>query len=123
MQKTVVFIILIFTLTSCKKQKMIGDNSRFVGTWKWYTGWWAITPNYKIVITDNGKFKLFDGDNKIDYGRLLNKDGYLTFISDKPFNKGYFSNERYQLSFHNTDTIGIGNAIISDFPNAGYRRE
>jgi len=123
MKKIIILFILIFTLTSCKKQKLTGDNSQFVGTWIWYTGWWSITPNYKLVIVDKGKYKLFNGDDKIDYGRLLNKNGHLTFISDKPRNKGYFASGDYQLTFYNTDTIGIGNSTIRDFPSAGYRRE
>jgi hypothetical protein len=123
MKKIVVLLILIFTLTSCKKEKLTGDNSKFVGTWTWYNGWWANNPNFKLVIVDKGKYKLFGGDDKIDYGRLLEKNGVLTFISDKPRHKGYFSNGDYQLTFINTDTIGVGNSSIRDFPSSAYVRQ
>jgi hypothetical protein len=101
---------------------MTGDNSKFVGTWTWYTGWWAIHPSFKLIITEKGKYKLFDGDNKIDYGRLVDKNEYLTFISDKPGKKGYFSSD-HQLTYINTDTIGIGNPFIRDFSSSGFVRQ
>jgi hypothetical protein len=101
---------------------MTGDNSKFVGTWTWYTGWWAIEPNFKLIITDKGKYKLFDGDDKIDYGRMVDKNEYLTFISDKPRNKGYFSSD-HQLTYIKTDTIGIGNPGIRDFPSYAFARQ
>jgi hypothetical protein len=123
MKKIVVLFILVFTLTSCKKEKLTGDNSKFVGTWIWNTGWWANYPDYKLVIVDKGKYKLFNGNDKIDHGRILNKNGSLTFISDKLHNKGSFGNGYNQLTFINTDTIGVGNSGIRDFPSSIYVRQ
>jgi|JI9StandDraft_1071089.scaffolds.fasta_scaffold31082_5 hypothetical protein len=122
MKKIILLFILVFTLTNCKKEKLTGDNSIFVGTWTWFTGWWAINPNFKLIITEKGKYKLFNGEDKIDYGRLFQKNGYLTFISDKPRHKGYFGSD-HQLTYINTDTIGIGNSEIRDFPSSAYVRQ
>jgi hypothetical protein len=124
--KKIIFALLIlaFAMTNCKKTKLSGDNSKFVGTWRWYGGWSDnASTNFKLEISEKGKFKLFNSSDKIDYGRLLDKDGKLTFISDKPRNKGYFADNEHQLSFYNTDTIGIGHEGYRDYPSSGYVRE
>ncbi len=124
--KKIIFLLLIGCFfTNCKKTKLTGDNAKFIGTWTWIGGWSdGANENFKLVIVYKGKYKLYNGSDKIDYGRILDKNGYLTFISDKPFNKGYFAGGESQLTYYEKqDQIGIGNISIRDFPSSGYKRQ
>ena len=120
----VIVLLIVSTITSCKKTKLTGDNSNYIGTWRWYAGWSDNSnTNYKLELKEKGKYKLFNGNDKIDYARLVDKNGKLTFVSDKPFHKGKFASGDHQLSFSSKDTIGIGNDNIWDFPSSGYVRQ
>ncbi len=109
---------------SCSKTKLVGKYDGIAGTWKWFTGWSDNgNPNFKLDLKEKGKYKLYNGNDKIDFGRTLDKNGKLFLVSDKPFKKGYFVGGDHEVSLHNTDTLGIGNDQMRDFPNSGYIRE
>ncbi|HWY11056.1 MAG TPA: hypothetical protein VN026_07015 [Bacteroidia bacterium] len=122
----VISITLVFSLVfySCKKTKLEGNYSGLAGTWKWFSGWSDnANSNFKLDLKEKGKYKLFNGNEKIDFGRLLEKNGKLIFVSDKLFKKGYFSSGEHQITYHNIDTLVIGNDHIWDFPSSGYIKE
>jgi hypothetical protein len=113
-------VILLLPSQSCKKTKLTGDYSGLIGNWSWIGGWSDNgNTNYKLELLEKGKYKLFNGNDKIDYGRLLEKNNKLTFKSERLFHKGYFT-EDYQILLFKNDTLLIGSDHINDFPSSTY---
>jgi hypothetical protein len=105
---------------SCKKTKLTGDYSGLAGNWEWISGWSDNgNTNYKLDLLEKGKYKLYNGSDKIDAGRLIEKNSKLTFKSNKLFHKGYFTDE-HQILFVKNDTLFIGNDHSNDFPSSVY---
>lgn len=119
-----IFIVLIFfalTMTSCKKTKLTGDNSGLTGSWTWIGGWSdGGNTNFKLDLTEKGKYKLFNGKEKIDHGRLISENNKLKFESDKLFNKGTFAGGKYKIIYYKNDTLSIGSVVWTDFPSSTY---
>jgi len=119
----IITLVIVFTITSCKKTKLTGENSNYIGTWRWLSGWSDNSnTNFKLELKEKGTYKLFNGNDKIDYGRLVKKNGKLTFLSDVPFHKGNFGYGENKLIISNKDTIGIGNDECFDCPSSCYIR-
>ena len=48
-------LLIVSTITSCKKTKLTGDNSNYIGTWRWYAGWSDNSnTNYKLELKEKG---------------------------------------------------------------------
>lgn len=121
-RKRNLFILVIFvTLSgySCKKEKLAGYYSNLPGSWSWVSGWPDNgNKNYRLEFTKKGQYKFYNGDDKIDYGRLMD-NGKLTFVSDRTFGKGHFSKD-HQIVLLKNDTLCIGSESVSDFPSSVY---
>jgi len=117
-------LVLSFVFNSCSKTKLVGKYDGLAGTWKWFAGWSDNgNPNFKLDLKEKGKYKLYNGSKKIDYGNMLEKNGKLAFMSEVLLKGGYFAGGNHQIIFHSPDTIGIGSDHISDFPSSWYVKE
>ena len=109
---SVVIILTTAFILSCKKTKLDGDYEKLVGTWHWASGWSDDgSQDYKLDLKEKGKYKLFKGDKKVEYGRLIKDGDKLKFVSDnfikKIAHRYLFLNGRkiYILPIDNTITI------------------
>ena len=121
--KETIFIIVMFILimTSCKKTKLEGEYTNLSGTWKWYSGWSDNgNINLKLDLLEKGKYKLYNGNDKIDFGRLVEKNSRLKFISDRLFNKGTFSDNEHTIVSIKEDSLVIGSDDTFDYPTSYY---
>lgn len=81
------YVLLLFSLTNCQKAKLVDQKRVLIGTWTslptnlscGYIPVGGLNPNLKLELFERGKYKLYKGDTKIEAGRLLEIDGYLTF--------------------------------------------
>jgi hypothetical protein len=82
--------ILIFSTSGCKKDKLTGDNKTLIGTWTsistmaepgncGFVAGHSTNPNLKLTLMEKGRYKLYSGDKKIETGRLIIKNGFVTF--------------------------------------------
>lgn len=120
----VIFFIALTSLT-CKKTALKDEHSGLVGSWTWVNGWSdGANSSFRLDLKEKGKYKLFNGSEKIDYGRLVAKNNRLRFESDKPFRKGYFSSPsgdgRHKIIYNKNDTLFIGSDEWTDFPTSTY---
>lgn len=106
-----VFTTLIFSITACKKDTLTGDNKALIGTW---TSISTVAncgivvgqpknPNLKLVLIEKGKYKLYRGNKKSEQGRLIIKNGLVTFVCIERNND---LDGRTILKF-NSDTLNI----------------
>ena len=113
-----ILVALIFFLTNCKKDKLTGDNKELVGTWTSISttlGCGIVigqpyNPNLKLVLIEKGKYKLYGGDKKTEQGRLLLKNGLVTFECNE---KNSDLDGRTILKF-NSDTLNIDRNACND---------
>ncbi|MHB8261298.1 MAG: hypothetical protein ACYDCN_10465 [Bacteroidia bacterium] len=119
--KNILFLILILiAILGCKKTKLDGEYSGLTGNWVWIWGWEdGGNTNFKLDLIEKGKYTLYNGSDKIDFGRLVEKNNTLTFISDKLFHKGHFSSGETQITSFKNDTLELGNNTAFDFPSSG----
>lgn len=96
MKKIFIYIlisILFISLGSCKKTKLDGEYSTYVGNWRWVSGAMDNGSNdLKLEMKAKGKFNLYKGNKKIEYGRLVEQKGVLRFFSN---NLGDFRTKNY----------------------------
>ena len=112
--------IFILTISSCKKDKLDGDQEILIGTWTSISTVMncgtipgqPMNPNYKLELIEKGKYKLYRGTKKIEEGRLQIKINSITFIEDNletfQLTKNNSKlNGRQILNFSRGDTINI----------------
>ena len=108
-------------MTSCKKQKLNASYEGLAGTWIWINGWQdGGNTEYKLELIEKGKYKLYNGNDKIDFGRLVNYKDRIRFVSDKLFKKGAYSDDRHEIVIFRNDTILISNSGWTDYPTSTY---
>jgi len=118
-----VSLLVVWACAACKKTKLTGNYPGLAGTWIWVSGVSdGGSEKYKLDLLEKGKYKLYNGGDKIDYGRLIEDNSKLTFISDKLFHKGYFANGEHKIVYFKNDTLAIGSDHIFDFPSSIYIR-
>jgi hypothetical protein len=112
MKKTILILSIFFILfTGCKKDELTGDEKSLVGTWTSISTiitcgtipGLPMNPNLKLVFLEEGKYKLFSSDNKIESGRLIKINGLVTFETSSRNSK---LNGRSVEKF-NSDTVCI----------------
>ena len=115
MKKIFIYIlisILFISLGSCKKTKLDGEYSTYLGNWSWVSGAMDYGSNdLKLEMKAKGKFNLYKGNKKIEYGRLVEQKGELRFFSNnlRRFqNEELFLNVR-QINGVKDDIMYIGN--------------
>ena len=115
----ILYAIVIFVcLTSCKKDKLTGDNKVLVGSWTSISTrancgvviGQPYNPNLKLELKEKGTYKLFRDDKKVETGRTLIIDGLVTFECDE---KNSELNGRKILNF-NADTLNIDRNTCKD---------
>lgn len=120
LKHTLSLAILILFLTGCKKDKFTDDYKTLVGTWtsiSTYSGGCgtfvghAINPNFRLVLLEKGKYKLYSGDKKIEEGRLQIKNNLVTFIQNNletfHLTKKKSRLHESQILKFNSDTLNI----------------
>lgn len=116
------FIPLFFT--TCNKAKLKGDWAVLEGRWHWYRGWGdGGTTELKLDLKERGRYKLFRNKNKIEYGRLVKKDGYVKFVSEKLFNNKDLMLDTKQIVFMSSDSINITKTDCTDCAFSTFRKE
>lgn len=101
-------VITLFALAACKKEKLKGEYSVLEGKWHWSRGWGdGGTFELKLDLKERGRYNLFRNKNKIEYGRLEKKNGYITFISEKLFNNKDLLLNTKQIVFMSNDSINV----------------
>lgn len=116
------FIPLLFT--TCNKAKLKGDWVVLEGRWHWYRGWGdGGTTELKLDLKERGRYKLFRNKNKIEYGRLVKKDGYVKFVSEKLFNNKDLMLDTKQIVFMSNDSINITKTDCTDCAFSTFRKE
>jgi hypothetical protein len=110
--------ILLFAF-SCKKDKLTGDYRVLTGTWTSISnscGCCTIPgtgydPFYKLELVEKGKYTLYQGGKKIECGRLLNADGFVTFECGE--SKSHFDGKK--IHKFNNDTLNIDRRCENEF--------
>jgi hypothetical protein len=112
MKKTILILSIFFILfTGCKKNELTGDEKSLVGTWTSTSTTLSCgtiplspkNPNLKLVLLEDGKYKLFSSDSKIESGRLIKINGLVTFETSSRNSK---LNGR-SVEKYNSDTLCI----------------
>ncbi len=106
-----IIAILIFSTSGCKKDKLTGDNKTLIGTWTSISTLancgtlpgQPMNPNFKLVLIEKGKYKLYRGNKKSEQGKLIIKNGLVTFECSERNND---LDGRTILKF-NSDTLNI----------------
>ena len=113
--------VIVYSLNSCKKDKLTNDNAMLIGTWTsistmaepgncGFVPGHSTNPYLKLTLMENGRYELFDEDKKIETGRLIVKNGLVTFEHIQK--KGTLSG-RTILKF-NSDTLNIDRNACDD---------
>lgn len=112
------FLYLLFILlsfTTCKKAKLKGEYAVLEGRWHWSRGWGdGATVELKLDLKQRGHYNLYRNKDKIEYGRLVKKDGYVKFISEKLFNNKELMLDTKQIVFMSNDSINITKTDCAD---------
>ena len=112
--------ILILTIFSCKKDKLTGDNKILIGTWTTIPyscgcctapGGTPTDPKYKLELIEKGKYKLYKDGKKIEDGRLLIVDGFLTFKCGEM--KSHFDGKK--IDKFNADTLKLDRSCEKEY--------
>ena len=132
---TVLLIFSLLMIASCKKEKLVGYNSIYIGTWDWtgmsggLTGGstsQSPTPsdyNLRLEMYKNGKYKLYKNDKKIEVGRLKEISSILTFHNDGIIRKDDMisGNGIYNIS-NDGNTISVSPASCCDLIVYDFKR-
>lgn len=116
-----IFSAIICFLTNCKKDKLTNENKMLIGTWIsistmaepgncGFVIGHSTNPNLILTLIEKGRYKLYSGDKKIETGRIIIKNGLVTFehIQRKSTLSG-----RTILKF-NSDTLNIDRNSCDD---------
>lgn len=103
--------VLVFSIVCCKKDKLTGDNQVLVGSWTSISTLancgtipgMPSNPDFTLELKEKGTYKLVQGNKKIETGRLLLVNGFVTFDCRE---KGSELNGKKILKF-NSDTLNI----------------
>jgi hypothetical protein len=107
------FILLLFT--TCKKTKLKGEFAMLEGEWLWSRGWGdGGTHELKLNLRKRGHYDLYRNKMKIEHGRLVKKDGYIKFISEKLFNNKDLMLDTKMVVFMSSDSINITKTDCAD---------
>jgi hypothetical protein len=115
------FITIIYLIAfSCKKDKLTGDNKLLIGTWITIPKTCGCCtfigtphdPLYKLELLERGKYKLYENGKKIEYGKLIIVNGYVTFDCSE-LTKSRFDGKRIET--FNSDTLNIDIICKTDF--------
>jgi hypothetical protein len=113
------YISILTLLTfSCKKDKMIDKNNEMTGTWNSiYTTancgvnmGTPINPDIKLVIYEKGYYKLSHKDDKTEKGKVIVKDGLVTFFCSE---KQSVLDGKIIIDF-NSDSLNIDRNVCND---------
>lgn len=116
-----IFPLLVCIFSGCKKDTLTNDNSVLIGTWTSISSMaqpgncgiiagYLSNPNFKLTLLEKGKFKLITSDNKTETGRLILKNGLVTFDYKR---KTGTLNGSTILKF-NADTLNIDRNMCND---------
>ena len=117
----IVLSIIICLHSGCKKDKLTNDYKELIGTWTTISSMGDVdncgfvigtptNPNLKLTIIEKGRYKLYSGDKKTDAGRLIIKNGFVTFEDVERNSK---LNSRTILKF-NSDTLSIDRTVCDN---------
>lgn len=117
----VVFSIIFCFHSSCKKDKLANDYKELIGTWTTLSSMGDVgncgfvmgtstNTNLKLKLIEKGRYKLYSGDKKIEAGRLIIKNGLVTFEDTE---RKSTLNGRTILKF-NSDTLSIDRNVCDN---------
>ena len=122
--KYFIFAALLILFATCKKAKLRGEFEPLKGTWHWNRGWGdGGTKELKLDLKERGRYKLFRNKDKIEYGRLVKKDGYVKFISEKLFNNKDLMLDTKMIVYISNDTINITKTDCSDCAFTTFKKD
>lgn len=105
----------LISFSNCNKAKLRGEYAVLEGSWNWYRGWGdGGSHELKLDLKERGRFKLFRGKKKIEYGRLVKKDGYVKFISENLVNNKELILDQKMIVFMSNDSINITKTDCAD---------
>jgi hypothetical protein len=117
--------LLIILLVHCRKAKLRGEYSVLEGEWHWSRGWGdGGTHELKLDLKERGRYKLFRGNKKVEFGKLIKTDTYLKFVSGNinPLtNKNQMLDDKMIVFFSN-DSINITRTDCADCAFSTYRK-
>lgn len=120
----VIFVFALVLFTTCKKAKLRGEFEPLKGTWHWSRGWGdGGTKELKLDLKERGRYKLFRNKDKIEYGRLVKKDGYIKFISEKLFNNKDLLLDKKMIVHISNDTINITKTDCTDCAFTTFKKD
>ena len=116
-------ILILFSFTTCKKAKLKNEYEVLKGEWLWYRGWGdGGTTQLKLDLKKRGHYDLFRDKDKIEHGRLVKKDGYVKFISEKLFNNKDLMLDTKMIVFMSNDSINITKTDCADCAFSTFRK-
>jgi hypothetical protein len=89
------FVLILFLISACKKDKLTGDAQVLAGTWRWvetpYPGGNPSTSGYTmtLILKGKGNYEIKKNDDRIEGGRIIiqktesTSSGYCFFIEFK----------------------------------------
>jgi hypothetical protein len=115
----IIATLLLFTL-SCKKDKLTGENKLLIGKWNSTSTTFGCgivagtpyNPNLTIDLYEKGKYKLYEGSQKIETGRLIIENTLVMFICREKNSK---LNGKTILNFTSTTMNIDRNACDDDY--------
>lgn len=121
LSRTICVALVLLVSSACRKTQLSGEYAGLPGTWLWIGGWSdGGNTGFRLELFGKGKYRLYSGNKKIDYGRLVEMQSKLTFVSNKPFHKGYFYGKQHKIILFRNDTLSIGSDQWTDFPSSSY---
>ena len=117
-------ILVLISFTTCKRATLKGEFAVLEGRWYWSRGWGdGGTTELKLDLKERGHYNLYRNKIKIEHGRLVKKDGYVKFISEKLFNNKDLLLDTKQIVFMSNDSINITKTDCSDCAFSTFRKE
>jgi hypothetical protein len=116
--------LLIFSFIYCKKVKLRKEYAVLEGSWHWYRGWGdGGAHELELDLKERGRFKLFRGKKKIEYGRLVKKDGYVKFVSENLIYNKQLMLDQKMIVFMSNDSINITRTDCADCAFSTFRKD
>jgi hypothetical protein len=116
---------LILSFSECRKAKLRGEYSVLEGEWIWSRGWGdAGTRELKLDLKERGKYKLFRGKKKIEFGKIIKTDTYLKFVSGNinPLTNKNQMLDNKMITFFSNDSINITRTDCADCAFSTFRK-